>query len=335
MDTKILNGLQAFEFINFETKTLKIESQVLKGNPLGDSHFKSHPVLIPKNLESKAKLIFVLSGYSNNAFKNFNTKVFEDNLPQKIDFWVSQNRAPHAVYVFINNFTFWGGAQYINSDLTGRYEDHICQEIFQSLKKLELNLDFDDVTLFGSSSGGYGALQLGSKYPELFSQVVVVSPDSFFDQSLLPEIFRYTPHILKLGGITKIEEELKNRNSLKLSSKELFGVMNVIAMASCYSKNYDWPIDDMGLLNHDVWSHWKSHDPIIFLKQRTSNLKKLKKIIVCAGDQDQYQLQYGVRQMTQIFEDAQLKNFESWEFEGHHFNMNKQYPELFKKMIQI
>ena len=89
-------------------------------------------------------------------------------------------------------------------------------------------------------------------------------------------------------------------------------------MGLCYAplgkENIHWPLDKKtGVFKKEVWKKWKKHDPLEFLKKR----KFRGKFYVEAGCYDEYQLQWGARQISKILK-CPYK-----EFEGGHFHLSK------------
>jgi hypothetical protein len=90
-----------------------------------------------------------------------------------------------------------GGAQYLNSEGTGRYEDHIIQEVMPFICK-QYHIPTSNFIIifipffiyvfaekrwasFGISSGGYGAFMIAMRHPDLFACVADHSGDGLFD----------------------------------------------------------------------------------------------------------------------------------------------------------
>lgn len=325
----LLDNLIPYNLKSFDFSTVKVESKELQGNPLGDPTIRLNMVLKPKNTNDVQEVVFILSGYGGDGFKNFSFKPFEYNLVQDIDRWTSEKIIPAAYYVFVNAWTKWGGSQFINSKGAGNYENYIVKELLPEFKKsLSISIGELRFSVFGGSSGGYGALHLASQYPEVFTKAVAQAPDSFFKLSLLPEIYKNLPYIYEKESLEHIYKELQS-GRLRWSSSTTFSVLNLIAMASCYAPldpkskyKYSFPINRLGILDKKIWQEWERHDPLRFLKDRKTNIKKLEKIIICTGDKDEYSLQYGSRQIETILNDMGAK-ISYTELPGTHRSISK------------
>lgn len=330
----IQNGFSPFFLEHFRLETLVIDSQVLKNNPLGDSPFRFNPVLVPK-VESSAPwpVVVWLSGFTGNGPASFNSKAFELNHPQTLDREVAAGRAPQALYVFVDAMTFWGGSQFLNSPGTGRYQDYVLKEVVPALRsRYPVQKGTEHWCVAGGSSGGYGALHLATVEPGVFGCVAALAPDSFFEASLLPEIRTALPFIRRKGGVAGIKKSIREEGFAQ--RREAHTVLNAIGMGTCYAPSgvspgdVDWPIDPhSGELLPETWKRWLAHDPIVFLAERKKALSQLVGIKLDVGDQDQFQLQYGTRQLYRLIQEMGLKVDES-EFSGNHFDLSARRPEV-------
>ena len=211
MKTNVLPQLAVHSYENFELRTLVIESEVLRRNPLGDSARRTCPVLVPPGKD--LPVVIMLSGFTGNGPTAFNVKSFEVGGTTKLDEAVSRGEAPKAIYVYMDAMTFWGGSQFINSEGMGRYEDFLVNEVCDAIKQ---NFSTGDQwCVMGGSSGGYGALHLASKYPEKFGVAIALAPDSFFEASLLHELRTALPIITRMGGVKAVRDELLNGKLMK------------------------------------------------------------------------------------------------------------------------
>lgn len=334
MMTEVLKNYRAYDVAHFQIETLKIESSILKNNPLNDSAVRYNPLLLPR-AEGPWRVVMVLAGFTGNAPYYFNAKFNEQNSIQVIDQAFARGEAPEALYVFVDALTSWGGSQFINSAATGNYEDYIMLEVIPALKELyPVSLKTQDWCITGGSSGGYGALHLGSRYPETFGWVAAIAPDSFFEASLLPELYHALPLWAKYKESgTKALEELRNGKLTK--NRNWHTLLNAFGMAACYGPvgtngNFQFPLDIYsGEKIPALWNQWLSKDPLHFLPQRLENLKKLSGIYMDVGTKDNFHLQYGSRQISKILMSAEVDH-DYVEFDGNHFDLAERRPEVWR-----
>lgn len=335
MKITIFDQLSALDLKNFHVETLQIESSALKGNSLKDPTLRRNPVLIPKNAQGPMPVVLVLAGLMGNGPDSFSPRFGELNTVQNIDQAVSIKKAPLALYVFVDATTSWGGSQFLNS-VQGNYEDFIMKELIPALHQC-----YDVSTLAkhwcvtGGSSGGYGALHLGSKFPETFGVVAALAPDCFFEASLLPEVYKSLYDWNQFGGPKGLLKELRSGRLKK--NKNFAAVINAVGMSLCYAEG-ELPIDPhTGVLNSKIWKKWRDKDPLVFLPKRLINLKKLSALYIDVGNRDQFDLHLGCRQLTQWLRSRKVKHHYS-EFNGTHFDLAPRRLEVWmwlKKLWEL
>lgn len=334
MTSEILKNFRAYEVKNFQVETLKVESAVLQNNPLKDPPTRFNPLLVPRS-EGPWPVIVVLGGFTGNAPFYFNPKFNEQNSVQVIDEAFARGEAPEALYVFVDALTSWGGSQFINSAATGNYEDYIMKELIPSLKvHYPVSHQVGDWCVTGGSSGGYGALHLGSKFPEVFGMIAAIAPDSFFEASLLPELYHALPlwEKYKESGL-KVLEELRNGKLIK--NRNWHTLLNAFGMAACYGAkgthgDFQFPLDTQtGEKIPTLWEKWLEKDPLHFLPERIVGLKKLSAIYLDVGNKDNFHLQYGTRQISKILNFHKIHH-DYVEFDGNHFDISERRPEVWK-----
>lgn len=337
MKHDFLPNFRAYDLRHFEIESLRLESAHLKGNPLNDPAVRYNPLLKPTESNSPWPVVLILGGFSGNAPFYFNPKFGALNAVEVIDQAAGQGEAPPALYVFVDALTSWGGSQFLNSRATGKYESYIIEELIPALKKhYPISHRPEDWCVMGGSSGGYGALHLGSRYPEIFGHIAAIAPDSFFEASLLPEIYSVLPlwDKYKHSGL-KALEELRSGRIHKM--KNWHNILNVFGMASCYGAkgdhgDFELPVCSVrGEKIPERWKTWLSHDPVYFLNERLENLKKLSSIYLDVGSKDNFHLQFGTRQVAQLLE-AQHIAHDFVEFDGTHFDIGDRRIEVWKRL---
>jgi len=110
-----------------------------------------------------------------------------------------------------------------------------------------------------------------------------------------------------------------------------FDVVNMLAMASCYSPNpdsaigFDLPFDTYtGALRSDVWQRWLPHDPIECVAAHADALRSLRLYYLDCGRNDEHHLQYGNRIYSQRLEALGIRHTYD-EFAGGHRNVAHRY----------
>ena len=171
------------------TLTGKIElvthrSQVLEGNPLGDPTERRFPVYLPPDYGANSgqyPVIYALAGFTGTGPNMTNYSVWDETLPEQIDDLIATEKCPPAIIVMPDCFTRFGGSQYLNSPAMGRYEDYLIDELVPFIDgAFNTRGDATSRAVMGKSSGGYGALTLAMKHPDIFAVCASIRGDMYF-----------------------------------------------------------------------------------------------------------------------------------------------------------
>jgi len=264
-----------------------LNSQLLRNNPLKNSPQRDLFIFEPHQYQKKEKLpcVCFLPGFGSHPKK----WIYKDFPGYKLaDYLILNETLPRFLLVCIDGFTRLGGSQYLDSELNGPFASHIAQEIYPFIKKHHPNVSEFYIT--GHSSGGFGALHLGSLYPHLFKRVASFAGDLHFE---------LTHKHLLVDFVNKMKSHSLGTNlrqCLNLKQQDY-----VLGLASAYSPNLkqpfwkmDFPIDiHSGHLIPDVWKKWLELDPLQWVKKRKNSLQKLERLYLSAGDQDEFGLHLG------------------------------------------
>jgi enterochelin esterase family protein len=332
-----IQNYQPFELKSYLLNTIKVESAALKGNPLGDPAVRLNPILMPKN-QGEYTCVFYLSGFTSNGHKALNFRSFEKSFVQEIDEWTSEKSIEPKIYVFVDAWTTWGGSQFINSLGCGKYEDYIVQDLVGEVtSQIENNgYQISSFALMGGSSGGYGALNLSSKHPDIFKHCLAIAPDCEFEASLKPEIYHSFADVDANGGVKAVFEKLK-KEEFKTSHRSFHTMVNALAMAACYSEVDSssmplLPLDKEGGFDQELWGKWLKHDPVNFIKDRIENIKSLQTFFLSVGEFDQFLLQYGARKLRRTLSENDV-DFTYEEFKGNHFDIGTRRKKALSLLV--
>ena len=95
------------------------------------------------------------------------------------------------ILVMPDCFTRYGGSQYLNSRATGYYEDHLIQELVPHVEQNYRTKGAEYRAVAGKSSGGYGALVLSMRHPDVFTALACHSGDINFDYAYKPDFIKF------------------------------------------------------------------------------------------------------------------------------------------------
>lgn len=315
-----------------EVKFIRHESEVLKGNPLGDPYIRDVIVYLPPGYETSGAnypTVYCLSGFGGDGLSHLNRTPLKPNMPERMDRLIAAGKIRPMIMVMPDCFTYYGGSQYINSTATGNYEDYLTQEIvpFVDANLRTIN-DRDARAAAGVSSGGYGSLIMGLRHADLFGLICSHAGDAYFQYAQLAD-FPQAVRAIK-GDVKAFLERFWSEE--KKDMKDFAG-FNAIGMAACYSANgtdFDMPFDlETGELRQDVFDRWLEHDPVFLVEKYVENLKSLRLLYLDAGKRDDFSLDIGARILCNRFRDHGI-DFIHEEFDDGHMGIAYRYDRSLK-----
>lgn len=281
----VKNLAQKQEIAKGTVQRIKVHSKLLEGNLSGDSADRYVSVYLPAGYSSSTKkhypVVYFLHGYTDNDAKFYGFQKHWMALPPILDTAFSRNPGHEMIVVTPDAYTLFQGSMYSNSITTGNWEDFVARELVSHIDSLYRTLaQKESRGLCGHSMGGYGALRIGEKNPDVFSTVYLLSPCCLNSPPLSSETLQ--PQFLRADSIKTIEELQK----ADFFTKALF------ASAAAWSPNplnppfyLDLPIKN-GNLQPQILQKWDANRPLNNLDQYIYNIKKLKSIGFDAGDKD-------------------------------------------------
>lgn len=330
------------ELKHFELRLEPFESASLRGNPAGDPCRRLTPVLLPRTAREGSDLrfpvIFLLAGYGSSGRSMTNWNGWTPSVPERFDRMRDRGEIGDVIAVFPDAFTRYGGSQYVNSDATGRYEDMMVRDLVGWLDSRYPTLAAGRHRgIAGKSSGGYGALVLGMRHPDVFSAVACHSGDMYFEYCYkqdFPRLLRLLEKHGSLEGFLKAFDEAPKKTS------DLVLALNVVAMAAAYSPDpeapggLELPVDpDTGEVVDEVWKRWLAHDPVYLCESHVPALKKLRLLYLECGRRDQFHLQYGLRILSRKLERLGVDHIAE-EFDDDHSGTSYRYEVSIPRMWQ-
>ena len=264
---------------------IKVHGKLLEGNLSGDSSDRYVSVYLPASYNTNQKrrypAVYFLHGYTDDDAKFYGFKKHWMALPPILDTVFSKDPAHEMIVVTPDAYTRFQGSMYSNSAATGNWEDFIAKELVSYIDNHYKTIaQKESRGLCGHSMGGYGALRIGEKNPDVFSSVYLLSPCCL--NSSPPPTETIPSAFLRADSIKTIEELQK----ADFFTKALF------ASAAAWSPNptnppfyIDLPVKD-GKLQPQVFQKWDANRPLNSLDQYIFNIKKLTAIGFDAGDKD-------------------------------------------------
>ena len=274
-------------------------------NQLGDPIEREVVVHIPPNNDGPMPCIIYLAPFTGTGFARANWKAFAETLPQRHERLVREGKMQPSILVMPDTFTSLGGNQFIDSETMGKWGSWLREDL---RSELEARYNITGYGLVGKSSGGYGALVRGM-LDGCWDAIACHSGDCGFELLFGIEMATTLTEIMPHGGVEQFLEYVRHTTSLKGDD---FHTLMMLAMAATYSDG-TLPVDENCKFDDEKWAEWKSWDPLTMIEQH----QELPPCWIDVGDSDQYNIQYGLRQLHKRMTELEIKH--EWEeFPGTH-----------------
>lgn len=142
-----------------------INSEILKQN-------WKYKVYLPNGYMEKGKekypVLYMLHGMGENS-----SSILEKSNTKNVLDKIMKDKKEKMIVVFVDGFSSF----YVDSDYDKKMESAIKDELIKEIdKKYKTKSDKDNRAIGGFSVGGYGAVSLSLRNPDLFSKALLISP---------------------------------------------------------------------------------------------------------------------------------------------------------------
>src|SRR3954453_6028177 len=281
-----------------------VESQALKSNMLGDPSVRAVDVYVPAGHDGLGLPLLVdLVGFTASGLSHTNWTGFQENLPERLDRLIGEQRMPPVIVAFPDCFTRLGGNQYVNSASSGAWEDFLLQEMLPAVEQRFGCGGIGRRGVFGKSSGGYGAITHALRHSDVWAAAAFHSGDMGFEICYLPDM----PSVLRAlaGTGNSIERWWQQLETARKRPDGSFKVVNAVAMAASYDPD---PTEFLGIrlpvtsdtceIIEERWANWRRHDPVNASERELTDLRRLKALYIDCSEYDQFNLLYGARRFV-------------------------------------
>ncbi len=311
----------------------RFESALLAGNPAGDPHLRTVPVWLPPSYDAspgrRYPVVFVLAGFTGRGRGLLNDSPWAPPLDDRMDALVAAG-CGEVILVMPDCFTRFGGSQYLDSSATGRYETHVAEELVAWVDgRFRTLAGRDHRGVAGKSSGGYGALTLAMKHPDVFGAAACHSGDMCFDYCYRGDVPFFCTQVQRAGGLAAWLERFEGQRQ---HGHDDLTTLNILGMAAAYSPNpaaepfgIDLPCDlGTGAFREDVWARWLEHDPLVMLDRHAEALRSLRLLYLDCGTRDEFHLHHGARLFARRLDELGIAH-EREEYDDGHMNVSYRY----------
>jgi len=161
--------------------TLELDSKAIANNQIEDTSKRNIHVYLPPSYydsEDKYPVVYFLDGYGNSSWSFLQKQV--SLLDKEFEAGAQQ-----FIMVSLDGNNKTGGSFYVNSPVSGNWEDFVVQEVvalIDSTYRTRPESQFRGIS--GYSMGGFGALNLSMKHPEVFGSTLVFGPGIFKEENI-------------------------------------------------------------------------------------------------------------------------------------------------------
>jgi enterochelin esterase-like enzyme len=265
-----------------------VHGKALEGNLEGDSPDRNVSVYLPPSYRTEPNrrypVVYLLHGFGAHD-DMFTGRL--GNLTESADRLASAAGNSSPIIVMPDAFTLHRGSMYSNSVTTGDWESFIAQDLVAYVDSHYRTINARiSRGLAGHGMGGYGALRIGMKRPDVFSSLYVMSA-AFLEATDIarPEAAASAESIKTRA---QAEEAARGEEGKAAGS----GPSLTLALAAAWSPNasnaplfLDLPVKD-GKTRSEIAAKWNANAALAMAEGQASNLNKLYAIAIDIGAKD-------------------------------------------------
>ncbi len=262
---------------------ITVHGKSLEGNLEGDSPDRDVLVYLPPSYAAdqarRFPVVYLLHGYGGRE-TTFTERLA--SLPESADRLDAAEGFNSAIYVMPSAYSLHKGSMYSDSVTTGNWERFVAEDLVAYVdshyRTLAVRMSRG---LAGHSMGGYGAVRIGMKRPDVFASLYLMS-------SCCLSVNR-NPSLETMARA----EAVKTREEAEEAARAPgFGVSVTLASAAAWSPNpanpplfLDLPVKN-GKVRPEIVAKWVANAPLEMIGKNADNLKNFYSIAMDIGTKD-------------------------------------------------
>lgn len=338
-----------------------MHSKALEGNLLGDPADRPVYVYLPKSYyacpDKHFPVIYFLHGmpaWGKMMMEPAPFEIFKQvaNLQASVDYpgvefedWVNDlidsKGMKEAIIVFPDARTLFGVSSYTNSKVLGKCEDYICKDLVKFIDSNFRTIDhFNWRAITGHCAGGYGALKLAMKHPDIFRYAAGLSPAHFPRETLMA-----------MASMMPVEDQMWEpmgapSGPIPYDPMQPFKFVNnsVYFLMQAWLPNpanppylADLPftfVDGVPVMNEDLMKKTDQQNLMALSSKYRTGLKKLKTVYFDCGMNDDLMMYPPNEMFHQHLNEMHIKHqFETYDNPGTH--ISNLYERLGKTLVML
>ncbi len=322
-----------------------IPAPSLTGNLLQTPDKQPISIYLPESYDKSDKkypVVYYLPGYGSYTYYYTQFGVFKGFLLKRsMDKLISEGKLKDMIVVIPNAVNIFAGHFYVNSPVSGNWEDFIVKDLVSYIDKTYRTLRKSTSRgISGHSMGGFGALNIAMLHPDVFGLTYAIAP-GLFDKGGLSKHAPLAGKKFAEVFFKKQKELNKMKDSKALASLLSFGFYEHMILADyetafCFAYglafspnpnikppyiNYLYDKKNGKLVrNKENWKAYESGFGNLEEKvnKYKENLLKLKAIGIDYGNKDYYKwIPEGCKYFSQLLKKNNIKHKLS-EYKGGH-----------------
>ena len=274
-------------------ETLTIHAAALEGNSSGEPTEQPLAVYLPPSYEQEPGRRFPVLYLLHGIGDTYTTWTEDEGIVAILDDLFAGRPQDELIVVLPNGRTHLLGSFYANSPITGRWEDFVTADLVRFIdQRFRTLADAGHRGLGGHSMGGFGALRLSMRHPDVFSVAYAMSPCCLdFDQDLGQANFAWLK-TLAFRDRGDVERTLADARSVSdVYPVALLALAQVVTPNAASPLGADLPLrQERGELLpiDDLYARWQEFFPLAEAGRSRSQLTRLRAIAIDYGIDDQF-----------------------------------------------
>jgi S-formylglutathione hydrolase FrmB len=301
---------------------VKVHGKSLEGNLMGESASPEVSIYLPQSYATdrsrRYPVVYLLHGYTGTDLSYFGPTGRQLHVIAERVFGAGAAR--EMILVMPNAMNAYGGSMYSNSVTAGNWEGYVAEDLVEYLDSNYRTIPTRESRgLAGHSMGGYGAMRIGMKRPDVFAAIYALSSCCLNEGNVRPTS----------DGKPSAAESIKSPEDAKGNR----AAQGTLARAAAWAPNPANPplYLDLPTRNGQVQPHvavkWAANSPVAMLDQHVANLKKMKAIAIDIGLEDNLIIS------NQVLVDALTRFGVPHTFETYDGNHNNRIPQRLEEKV--
>jgi enterochelin esterase-like enzyme len=262
----------------------EIAAPSLNNNIIAEPKLQEINVYLPQSYDDGKKnypVVYFLPGFGDSCSQ------YGIIFKEEMDKLIAEDKVKEMIIVAVNGRNVMGGSFYVNSPVTGNWEDFVVKDVVNYIDSNYRTIENPASRgICGHSMGGFGTINIAMKHPDVFSMAYSMSP-GLFDKDGLSE----SPMEWSEDYLTRIEDAQKTGQYIGDFTNAYGAAFAPDDKGKAPYIKYPYKMVNKKLVRDDaLWKVWDSgfggfDEKISKYKE---NLLKLKGLTIDFGENDEY-----------------------------------------------